>query len=658
MPVRRAEAIRDATGRIVQIERIGDTATVQVYADAFNELSPDEKRLIWHLSQAAIAGRDIYYDQRYARALTMRDVIEGVLRYPTGVSPATLERIDGYAHLFWINNGPHLNSTSHKFVLDCAPDEFARAVEVAATNGAPLPLGPGERLDDLLRSLGPAFFDPAFEAFVTRKNPAPGEDLLASSANNLYSGVRLDDLETFAERYPLNSRLVRREGTLVEEVCRIGGRYGLLLAEICRHLRAAVPLARQPMQQALRALIRFYETGEDADRLAYDIAWIHDTDSPVDTINGFIEVHLDPRGVKGSWEALVFYVNRQTSAQLARLARRAAAFEARMPYDPRYRRPTPTGISARAIDAVTATGEAGPLVPFGINLPNDVRIRAEHGSKSIWLTNVNHAFDSSLDPRLWTEFAWDAGEAERARRYATAARELATSLHEVIGHGSGRSAESLRVPPQEALREFYSTLEETRADLIALYLLPDSELVDLGLVAAADHEGIVRAAYEAFTRESLVQLRRIRTGQVIELDHFRSRQLIFRWMREDGRAVAERTRDGRTFHVMLGVEAFRDAAGRLLAEVQRIKSEGDYDAARTLVVRHGSYLDERVRDEVVARAAQLSLRSYSGCVMPRLEPVTNDRGDIVDVRVSYPLDFKTQMLEYSALSPRRRVRAS
>lgn len=654
MPDRRPEIIRDAAGRIVQIERIGDVATVQVYADGFDELTLGEKRLIWHLSQAAIAGRDIYYDQRYARALAMRDVVEAILRHPAGIAGDTLERVDRYAQLFWINNGPHLNSTSRKFVLDCPPDDFARAVRAAAENGAALPLAIGERLDDLLASLAPAFFDAEFEPFVTRKNPAPGDDLLAPSANNLYANVRLEDLDGFAERYPLNSRLVKRDGALVEEVYRVGGRYGRCLAEVCRHLSAAVLLAPPPMQRALRALIRFYQTGEEEDRRAYDIAWIHDTESPVDTINGFIEVHLDPRGVKGAWEALVFYVNRPKTARLASLARRAAAFEARMPYDPRYRRPTPRGISARAIDAVTATGEAGPLVPFGINLPNDVRIRAEHGSKSIWLTNVNHAFDASLDPRLWTEFAWDADEAERARRYATPARELATSLHEVIGHGSGQSAEALRVPPQEALREFYATIEETRADLIALYLLPDPELVELGLVAAPDHPHIVRAGYEAFTRESLVQLRRIRTGRLIELDHFRSRQLIFSWMREDGRAVAERTRGGRTFHVVLGVEVFRDAAGRLLREVQRIKSEGDYEAARALVVRDGSYLDERVRDEVVARAAQLSLRSYSGCVMPRLEPVTDERGQLTDVRVSYPMDLRAQMLEYSAASPRRR----
>ncbi len=652
MTAARTGVIRDGSGRVVQIERIGDIATVQVYADGFNDLTLTEKRLLWHLSQAAIAGRDIYYDQRYARSLVMRDLFEAVLQYPEGTPLDTFERIREYAHLFWINNGPHLNSTSHKFVLDCAPVDFTRAVQQAAANGAVLPLGPGERLEPLLESVAPAFFDPEFEPFVTRKNPAAGEDLLASSANNLYVDVRLDDLHGFVERYPLNSRLVNREGTLVEEVYRLDGRYGAYLAEVCRHLGLAAPLAPPPMREALRALIRFYQTGADEDRRAYDIAWIRDTDSPVDTINGFIEVHLDPRGVKGSWEGLVYYVNRQKTAQLASLARRAAAFEARMPYDPRYRRLAPSGISARAIDAVTATGEAGPLVPFGINLPNDVSIRAEHGSKSIWLTNVNHAFDASLDPRLWTEFAWDVDEADRARRHATPARELATSLHEVIGHGSGRSAEGLRVPPQEALREFYATIEETRADLIALYLLPDPELVELGLVTARDHPHIVRAGYEAFARESLVQLRRIRTGRLIELDHFRSRQLIFAWMRDDGRAVAERSRDGRTFHVMLGVDAFRDAAGRLLREVQRIKSEGDYDAARGLVVRYGSYLDERVRDEVIARAAQLSLRSYSGCVMPRLEPVVNDDGDVVDVRVHYPMDMSAQMLEYSSLSPR------
>ncbi len=639
-------------GRIQQIERVGDASVIQVYADGFADLPPDGRRLIWHLSQAAIAGRDIYWDQRYRHALPIRDTVEAILRHPAGVDPATLDAITEYAKLLWINNGPHLSATSQKFVLGCSRAAFEVAVQAAADGGASLPLAGGERVSDLVGRLAPACFDPEFEPFVTRKTPPDHEDLLTASANNLYDGVHLNDAEGWAERYPLNSRLVKRDHRLVEEVYRIGGRYGRLLARVVEHLRAAMRFAPEPTAAALAALVRFYETGEDGDRLAYDIAWTQDTASPVDTINGFIERHLDARGVKGAWEALVFYEHVGRTEQLGGLARLAARFEVRLPIAPWYRRAAPARITARAIEAVTATGEAGPLVPFGINLPNDNAIRAQHGSKSAWLTNVTRAFEASQDPRLWTEFSWDADEAARARRFSPAARELATSLHEVIGHGSGRPSVRLGVSPQEALRQFYSTIEEARADLVALYLLPEPDLVVTGLVSAADHASLVRAAYEAYARDALLQLRRIRHGREIELDHMRGRQMIVHWIRDETGAVVMRRRDGRTFHVVPDVLAFRTAAGSLLKEVQRIKSEGDIGAAAAVVERYGTWFDERLRDEVVARADALGLRSYVGCVMPRLEPVLATDRSLADVRVSYPLDLTAQMLEYSAASPR------
>ncbi len=647
-----ASQIAGPDGRLHQIERVGDAAVVQVYAEGFDALPIDQKLLIWHLSEAAIAGRDIYWDQRYRHALPMRDTIEAILRRPAVVDPATLGVVGDYAKLLWINNGPHLSATSQKFVLECGRPAFLRAVQAAAAAGARLPLWPGEGVADLVSRLAPAFFDPDFEPFVTRKAPPEGDDLLTASANNLYDGVKVADLDGWAERYPLNSRLVKRDGRLVEEVCRVGGRYGTLLAHVVGHLRRAMPLATGPMRTALGALIRFYETGEDEDRRAYDIAWTHDTASHVDTINGFVERHLDPRGVKGSWEALVFYEHEERTRQLARLAGLAAAFEVRLPIAPWYRRAAPAEITARAIEAVTATGEAGPLVPFGVNLPNDNAIRAQHGSKSAWLANVNRAFDESLDRRLWTEFAWDHAEADRASRYATPARELATALHEVIGHGSGRPSTRLDVTAQEALRQHYATIEEARADLVALYLLPEPDLAVTGLVTAADHVPLVRAAYEAYARDALLQLRRIRTGREIELDHMRGRQLVVHWIRDEAGAIVVRERGGRTFFVVADVAAFRQAAAVLLREIQRIKSEGDVRAAAAIVERYGTWLDERLRDEVVARADALGLRSYVGCVMPRLEPVRAADGSIADVQVSYPLDLTTQMLEYSAASPR------
>ena len=313
------------------LERIDDAAIVQLYADGFDDLAPREKTLVYHLSRAALAGRDIYYDQRYACSLDMREVVEEILTHPGGADGDTLGRIHHYAKLFWLNSGPHNNLTARKFLLRCEPAHLASAAHAAAREGARFPLRPGETLDGLLARLGPAFFDPDVDAVVTSKTPGEGRDILTVSANNLYDGVSLADLAGFEERYPLNSRLVKRGGALVEEVCRVGGRYSRRIEAIVGHLQAAVPDAPPATADALRALVRFYETGESADREAYDIAWVRDRDAQVDTINGFVEVYLDARGVKGAWESLVYLVNHEKTNQIRTLARHAQWFEDHMP---------------------------------------------------------------------------------------------------------------------------------------------------------------------------------------------------------------------------------------------------------------------------------------------------------------------------------------
>jgi dipeptidyl-peptidase-3 len=287
------------------LERVEDVAVVQLYADGFEALPLDEKILIYHLYQAALAGRDIFYDQRYAHNLDMREVLEETLTHAEGIDPATLEDIQRYTKLFWINTGPHNNLTARKFIPKCPPEAFARAVSIAGRNGARFPLRPGESVDQMIERLQPLFFDPEVDSIVTNKTPGQKRDILQASANNLYSGVTMEDLEGFAEKYPLNSRLIKRDGTLVEEVYRVGGKYDRQIRVIVRHLEAAVPYATPAMAAALEALVRFYQSGSAADRIAYDIAWVQDRHSPVDTINGFVEVYMDPRGMKGSWEALV-----------------------------------------------------------------------------------------------------------------------------------------------------------------------------------------------------------------------------------------------------------------------------------------------------------------------------------------------------------------
>jgi dipeptidyl-peptidase-3 len=630
------------------LERVEDAAIVQLYADGFERLSPRERVLIWHLSQAAIAGRDIYFDQRHEHSLEMRDVLENILTHGGGGDPGTMAAITAYTKLFWLHSGPYNSLTSRKFTLRCDPGALAAAAQAAAAAGANFPCRPGEPLDDLLRRLEPLFFDPAVDPIVTHKTPGPGADILVSSANNLYSGVSADDLITFHERYALNSRLVKRDGALVEEVYRVGGRYSAYIERIVAHLERAVVYAPPATTRALEALIRFYRTGEMEDRRSYDVAWVADRDATVDTVNGFVEVYLDARGRKGAWEAMVYYVNERKTDAIHRIAEYAQLFEDRMPWDPRYRKPHVTGVTARAVDVVIETGDAGPMTAIGINLPNDQEVRELYGSKSFSLANITEAYERSTPIELRTEFSWDGDEVRRAVEWGAFASELTTNLHEVIGHGSGLVSPSLRVTPEAALHEQYSTIEETRADLVALYFIADPLLVEMGLIAGDQHYEIVRAEYEGYARNALVQLRRIRQGSQIEEDHMRNRQLIVHWLLANTDSIQIARREGKTFYRVADVDGLRAGVGRLLSEVQRIKAEGDYEAARRLVETYGVYFDAALRDEIVERVDRLQLPSYTGFVMPKLEPVTDEHGQVIDARITYPLDLTAQMLEYSA----------
>jgi dipeptidyl-peptidase III len=641
-------AVADAPAdRTYLIERVDEAAVVQLYADGFEKLPLREKTLIWHLYEAALAGRDIFYDQRYAHNLEMRDVLEEIITHPENVDPQTLVEIQRYTKLFWINTGPYNNLTARKFVLTCTPEAFAAAATAAQKGGARFTLRAGESLEALLTRLQPMFFNLKFDPIVTNKTPGPGKDILASSANNLYVGVTMKDIAGFDEKYPLNSRLVKRNGKLVEEVYRVGGMYDAQIRAIVGHLEAAIPFATEPMAKALAALVKFYRTGETADRAAYDMAWVQDKASPVDTINGFVEVYMDARGMKGSWESLVFYVNPEKTAEIRKLAADAQWFEDRMPWDAKYRKQGVTGITANAIDVVVETGDSGPITPVGINLPNDHAIRENYGSKSVSLSNVNDAYDRSTSAEFRREFAWTPEEAARAEKWSSLAGELTTNMHEVIGHASGKISEKLKGSPQSVLKEQYSALEESRADLVALYFLPDPRLVQLGLVEAKDHTEIVQAEYEAYTRNALVQLRRIREGTQIEEDHMRNRQMIVRWLMSNSKAIDVREREGKTFFVMIDAKAFQEGVGRLLAEVQRIKAEGDYEAAVKLFETYGVHFDGRLRDEVVARVDRLKMPSYTGFVQPRLTATKSTDGQVTDVKISYPMDLSTQMLEYS-----------
>jgi dipeptidyl-peptidase-3 len=638
------------TTRPYLLEQIDDAAVVQLYADGFDKLTLKEKTLVYHLYRAAIAGRDIYYDQRHQHNLGMRRLLEEIIRHPAGIAAATLKEITRYTKLFWINTGPYNNLTARKFLLNLDSKQLVKAMEIARKNGADFKLKKGETIRKRVDRYAKMFFDPDYDPMVTFKTPGEDEDILESSANNLYVGVTMADLEGFEEKHPLNSRLVKKKGKLVEEVYKIGGLYDRELKNVVAHLRKAIPFAPRPFAKALEALITFYKTGTEASRAAFDIAWVQNRDAAVDTMNGFIEVYMDARGMKGSWEGLVYYTNHEKTAKIRALAEHAQWFEDHLPIDPRYRKTRVQGVSAQAIDVVVEAGDSGPITPIGVNLPNDQRIREKHGSKSVSLANVLDAYERALPDSYRQEFCWDDAEIERAKRWGAFASELTTEIHEVLGHGSGRMAERIAVTPQDLLKEQYSALEETRADLVALYYVGDSYLSRVGVVSPDEQQAIAQTEYEAYARNALVQLRRVREGSQLEEDHMRNRQAIVHWLLANSKAIDVRRRDDKTYFVVADTDAFRRGVARLLGEVQRIKSEGDHAAAKEFFETYGIHFDPEMRDEVVARVEHLKLPSYTGFVMPKLEAATGKKGEITDVTISYPCDFTAQMLEYSRMT--------
>jgi dipeptidyl-peptidase-3 len=645
----------EAPARPYLLEKVDDAGVVQLYADGFERLSPREKILCWHLCQAAIAGRDVFVQQKCAEGLAIREILEEMVTHSGGVDPATLAEVRRYLKLFWINNSPYSAITSRKFVLRCAPEAFDRAMAAAETSGADFAAARARLAG---ADLKPILFDPRHRPMCTAKNPEGGQDIIQASAVNFYEGgVTMKDLEGFAEAYPLNASVVKAEAggrtALVEKPWRAGdvfsgaspGMYADQIVRIVGHLEAAIPHAPDPTKRALEALVRWYRTGREADRRAYDVAWVADKDSSVDTINGFVEVYLDPRGKKGAWEGIVFYEDPKKAASIKAIAANARWFEDHMPYDAAFRKPDVKGISARSIDVVVECGDAGPVTPIGINLPNDQEVREKHGSKSVSIANVVEAYERSTPPGAKAEFCWDASELDRTMRLGPLVSDLITNMHEVIGHASGRQAEGRQGDPAQWIREYYSALEEARADLVALYFLRDPKLGELGLVDDVDEAS--RQGYEQYTRNGgLVQLRRVKEGDQLEEDHMRNRQLVVRWIQAHDGGIEERERGGKHYLVVTDPDRWRAAAGRLLALVQRLKSTGDYEGTKALFDRFGIKFDPRLRDEVVARYEKLDVPSYVGFVMPRLTPVLRD-GEIVDVAISYPLSLEQQMLEWS-----------
>ena len=632
------------TDRLYLLERVGDTAIVQLYADGFEDLSLKDKILCYHLANAAIAGRDIFIDQKFRYSLPIRNVLEQLYVRKDQLELATAEEIERYTKLFWVHNGIHSSISTYKELLRLDWEELAAAAETAGRTGAKMPP------EDMLREMHAVMTDPDTFASVTNKSPGEGLDPVAASSNNLYVNVTTADLDGFAEQNPLNSQLVKNaDGTLEEKVYRAGnnaipaGLYAPQLGQVIEHFSKAMPFAPENTQKALELLIRYYETGDFADWHAFNVAWVQDTDSVVDQINGFVEVYLDARGQKGAWEAVVSFV-RETTRMMEDLAEEAQWFEDRMPWEDRFKKEDVKGITARAITVIIETGDSGPISPIGINLTNELDIREDHGSKSVNLSNVVEAYDRASAGGSAGEFAWTTEEMERARKYGGLSDDVHTNLHEVVGHASGKVLPEVGTNAADMLGTYASALEEGRADLIALYWISDPKLQEMGIIP---HPDAALAQMEGYARNALVQLRRVPEGGQIEEDHMRNRQMIIHWLLDNSDAVVREQRDGKTFYRVTSAEAFREGCGELLAESMRIKATGDFEAGKALIDNYGIAVDPELRQEVVDRLADLNLPSATGFVQPELRAITDASGAITDVEVHYPKDIAAQMLRWS-----------
>jgi dipeptidyl-peptidase III len=644
------------SNRTYRLEMVGPAQIVRLYADGFDRLSTREKIFAYYLSLSAIAARDIALDQHHPQALEVRDLLEEVYRHRSAVDSTVMPKLTAYLKLFWINNGFYDHLTAKKFVPECTFDELLTAARAAQFHGGSF--AGGDSLAAQLRRLRPVMFDPDVDPILTDKTP--GMDWIRRSAVNYYGrGITLKEVEQWSaagnERNSLNARVTRERGALVEQVWRAGGNgippgmYAGALSAAISYLEKALPYASSDFQaRTLRLLIRFYQSGSIEDFRTFNIHWVKDS-STVDFIHGFIEDYLDPRGRKAEFEACVFYVDPGQTHLMQSVAALAQYFEDRAPWNTAYKKKIDRVPVANVVNVAASTGGTGPIPPLGINLPNEQAIREEYGSKSVLLNNVSVAYEQSTGASLLKEFAWDDDELKAEEQYGTIADNLHTALHEVIGHGSGKASPKLAGrDPAEFLPGYYNTLEEARSDLVAMWNAWDPRLVEVGVAKDAEEARVIgETLFRQRVRVGLTQLRRIGKSEQLEQDHLKNRQLITNYLLEHSSGVHLEQRLGKTYIRVTDFAAARTTAGELLAEIMRIKAEGDLTAAKKLVDAYGLKVNARLRDEVQARVQHLNLPAYTAFVMPKLEPVLDPEAHIVDVRVTYPPDLATQMLEWS-----------
>jgi dipeptidyl-peptidase-3 len=614
-------------------DRVGSTGFVQLTADSFNQLTPRQQALAYWLSQASIDTDPIVYDQLSRFGLRQKRLLEAIVAHPREVPPDAMKKILDFTKLFWANKGNHNELTSQKFLPDCTIEEFKKAA------------GPGLAAEaDALQS---SLFDPDFEPMITAKSPRGQLDILQASSNNFYSpGLSMVEIEGFHEQYPLNSRLAKLpDGKLAEQVYRAGTPDGKirpgLYAEYLRRANSALEKARgyadPPQAKAIGALIRFFQTGNPRDWVQFGIDWVQDNPA-VDFDNGFIEVYRDARGAKGSSQSFVTVTDEALAGRMRKLSENAQYFEDHAPWLAQYKMQGVRPPVAKAVEALIETGDFH-VTTIGDNLPNENEVHEKYGSKSFMFTGSSHALEHAAGLGALREFAPSPEVIALGEKYGDEAEDLMTELHEVIGHGSGKLSPKLTHEPSYYLKEYYSTLEEARADLMALWNVFDPKLKELGLISSPD---VGKAMYNSAATAALMQLRRILKGDTIEEDHQRDRQLIVRYIMDKTGAIEQFDRGGKTYIAVRDYDKMHQGVGILLAELMRIKAEGDYDAIKALVDRYGVHFDPQLRDQVVSRYAKLSLPVYWAGINPQLS-LKGDR-----VTMAYPRDYVRQQLDYAA----------
>lgn len=636
------------------VEQFADLQLLRYRVAGFENLSLRQKELIYYLSEAALEGRDILFDQNGKYNLQIRKLLEAVyVSYSGDRNNPEFQGLEVYLKRVWFSSGIYHHYACDKFVPAFSPEFLRECIE--QVDVASLPLKDGESVQAMCDKLFPVMFDP--KVMPKRVNQADGEDLVMTSAANYYEGVTQDEAEKFyamqkvaADPHPvmygMNSRLVKKDGALQEEVWKLDGMYGEAIQKIIFWLKKAEAVAENEAQrEVIRLLIDFYRTGDLKTFDTYSIAWLKDTDSKVDFVNGFIESYGDPLGMKASWESIVNFKDEEATHRTEIISQHAQWFEDHSPVSPSFKKEVVRGVSAKVITAAMLGGDLYPSSAIGINLPNSNWIRSLHGSKSVTIGNLTDAYNKAAKGNGFREeFVYSQEEKDLLEKYADITGDLHTDLHECVGHGSGKLLPG--VDP-DALKAYGSTIEEARADLFGLYYLPDEKLVELGLTP--DKEAYKAEYYAYMMNGLLTQMVRIEPGCDLEEAHMRNRQLIARWALENGKSknVVELVKkEGKTYVKINDYLQLRGLFAALLSEIQRIKSEGDYEAARALVEKYAVKLDATLHEEILNRYRSLHLAPYKGFVNPVYLPQYDAEGRIVDVKLDYTEGYTEQMLRY------------